>query len=215
MSSKNKIPHVLDTLKARYGLWRARRDPFRVLVATVISQRCRDEVTDEVAAELFKHFSTPEEFAGAPKVKLEKLLHRSGFYRQKAERIKAIARILVGEHESRVPADREQLLQLPGVGRKTANCVLNFGFGAPAIAVDTHVHRISNRLGWVKTKTPEQTEGELERIVPPDRWVEVNGLFVDFGRDLCRPINPRCQECTFSTFCPTGKSRVKALKAKD
>lgn len=209
MSSKSNIPLVLDTLKARYGLWRGRRDPFRVLVATVISQRCRDEVTDEVAAKLFRHYSTPEEFAGAPKAKLEKLLHRSGFYRQKAERIKAIARILVAEHESRVPPDREQLLRLPGVGRKTANCVLNFGFGERAIAVDTHVHRISNRLGWVETKTPEETERALERAVPARRWVEVNSLFVDFGRDLCRPINPRCGECPFSGFCPTGKKRFK------
>lgn len=210
-STKNKIPLVLDALKERYGLWRGKRDPFFVLVSTVISQRCRDEVTDEVAAELFKHIKTPDEFAAAPRAKLEKLLHRSGFYRQKADRIKRISQQLIDEFDSKVPRGIDALLTLPGVGRKTANCVLNFGFGDDAIAVDTHVHRITNRLGWVKTQTPEQTEYALMKAVPRTRWVEVNGLFVDFGRDLCRPINPRCGECSFNGFCPTGVERMKRV----
>ncbi|MEW6202746.1 MAG: endonuclease III [bacterium] len=188
-------------LKKRYGLWRGRRDPFRVLVFTVISQRCRDEVTEVVADALLAKFGTPAAIAKAPAKELEKILHRSGFYRQKAQRLRAISELLLKKYRGKVPENIEELLTLPGVGRKTANCVLNYAFGKSAIAVDTHVHRISNRLGWVRTKTPHQTEQALTEIVPRKLWVEMNGLLVDFGKEICRPIRPRCMECPISNYC--------------
>ncbi|MEW5946780.1 MAG: endonuclease III [bacterium] len=202
--ARGQINHVLDALRLRYGLPRGGRDPFRVLVATVVSQRCRDEVTDEVTERLFERFEDIGQIARASLPDLEGALRKSGLYRQKALRIREIARTLLAEHGGGVPDTLEALTSLPGVGRKTANCVLNYGFGREAIAVDTHVHRITNRLGWVKTRTPDDTEKTLMLLVPRNRWAEVNSVFVDFGREICAPRRPRCHECPFKGFCPTG-----------
>jgi len=195
---------VVRGLTKRYGSVRTGADPFSVLVATVLSQRCRDATTDSVTDRLLSVYPTAGALAAAPVGSIEKLIRRSGFYRVKAERLKRIARIIMDEYGGEVPREVERLLELPGVGRKTANCVLVYGFGADAIPVDTHVHRISNRLGWVKTKTPEQTEKALEKFLDRKHWIPVNKLLVEFGKDICRPVRPRCGDCPFSGACPAS-----------
>ncbi|HHW05495.1 MAG TPA: endonuclease III [Methanothermobacter sp.] len=177
------------------------RDPYRVLIRTILSQRTRDENTDEAARRLFKEYPTIKDIANAPRKKIEKLIKPAGFYRVKAERIKKVSQIILKEYNGKVPKKLEDLLELPGVGRKTANCVLVYGYGEAAIPVDTHVHRISNRLGLVNTKTPRETEEKLREIVPRDYWIELNDLFVQFGQDICRPISPKHEICPIQEYC--------------
>jgi len=186
-----------------------KRDPFRVLVSTVISQRTKDETTVRVSAALFSRFRNASQIASAPPAELEKILKSSGFYRQKARHIRALSLIVSRDLSNRVPDTMDALLQLPGVGRKTAACVLNFGFGKPAIAVDTHVHRISNRLGWVKTKHPNHTEQALMKFVPLRYWVELNDLIVSHGKSICRPRMPKCSICPVEKYC--HREGVKGL----
>jgi endonuclease III len=178
------------------------RDPFFVLISTVMSHRTRDDVTYPAAEKLFEIFSTPEEMAEADTDEIEALIRNVGFYRVKAGRIKEISEILVEKYNSTVPEDMESLLGLPGVGRKTANCVLAHAFLKDALAVDTHVHRISNRLGLVGTKVPEETETELKKIFPQKYWRYVNLLLVKLGQNICRPISPRCGACVLYDICP-------------
>lgn len=177
-------------------------DPFFVLISTVMSHRTRDDVTYPAAKKLFKRFSTPEEMVIADISEIEALIKDVGFYRVKAGRIKEISRILLEKYNGRVPDDMEALLELPGVGRKTANCVLAHAFLKDALAVDTHVHRISNRLGLVETKAPEETELELKKIFPQKYWRHINLLLVKLGQNICRPISPRCKICTLDDMCP-------------
>ena len=177
------------------------RSAFRVLIATILSARTRDENTARATEALFKVYKTPTQVAGAPLKKLEKIVRASGFYKVKARRIKEVSRQIVEEFNGRVPARIEDLLKLNGVGRKTANCVLVYAFNTPAIPVDVHVHRMSNRLGWVETKTPEETEAELARLVPRRYWIELNNLMVKYGRKVCLPRNPKCFECTIRRYC--------------
>jgi endonuclease-3 len=178
------------------------RDPFRVLVACVISLRTKDAVTAEASARLFAVAATPRAVAALEEARIAKLIYPAGFYRTKARQIREIARTLVARHGARVPADREALLALPGVGRKTANLVLGLGFAIPAICVDTHVHRISNRLGLVRTTTPEQTEHALEAVLPGRLWIDINDLLVTFGQNVCHPTSPRCSTCPLAERCP-------------
>lgn len=207
----NKIDSstIVSRLKKLYppGKFRS-SDPFRVLVATVLSQRTRDEVTERAAEKLFARYGTASALAHAGVGDIEKLIHEVGFYRVKAPRIREIARIISNEFRGKVPDDIAALLLLPGVGRKTANCVLAYGFDRDVIAVDTHVHRISNRLGLVSTNTPEETEAMLYEILPKRHWRYINELFVRFGQDICRPLAPRCGACTLYELCP---GRVNAL----
>ena len=179
-----------------------RRDPFRLLVACVISLRTKDEVTAQASARLFEVASTPGALGRLPQGRIAKLIFPAGFYNTKAKQIREIARRVAREHGSRVPAQREALLALPGVGRKTANLVLGLGFGIPAICVDTHVHRISNRLGLVRTKTPEETEHALEAVLPRRHWIEINDLLVTFGQNVCQPVSPWCSTCPLAERCP-------------
>jgi endonuclease-3 len=183
-------------------------DPFRTLVATVLSQRTREEKTAEAARNLFAVFPDARSLAAASPAEVVSLIRPAGFYNQKAPTIIELARRLVADHGGLVPSDMDALLELPGVGRKTANCVLVYGYGVPAIPVDTHVHRISNRLGWVRTRTPEKTEEALRSCLPQRYWLDINELFVLFGRELCRPVGPRCPECAL-TRCPS-RGIVKA-----
>ncbi len=178
------------------------RDPFRLLVACVISLRTRDEVTAAAAARLFAAAADPASMAALAETSIAEAIYPAGFYRTKAAQIRAIARLLLERHGARVPADRDALLALPGVGRKTANLVLGLGFGIPAICVDTHVHRISNRLGLVATKTPEETERALEKVLPQRHWIDINDLLVTFGQRLCHPTSPRCSSCPLAARCP-------------
>lgn len=186
------------------------RDPFRLLVACVISLRTKDAVTAEASARLFAVAGSPAGIAALPGARIARLIFPAGFYNTKARQIREIARRIVTEHSGRVPARRDALLALPGVGRKTANLVLGLGFGIPAICVDTHVHRISNRLGLVGTRTPEQTEAALEEVLPRRLWIDINDLLVTFGQTVCHPTSPRCSACPLASLCPrTGVSRSR------
>ncbi len=203
---------LLDRLSAFYhrGDWRVpylrdhAENPFQVLVGTILSQRTRDENTDRASARLFAKYPGPKELAAASTASLERLIHSAGYYRTKARHIRATAQAILVRFGGQVPADRELLLTLPGVGPKTANCVLVFGYGMPAVPVDTHVHRIANRLGVVKTRTPEQTELALVRAVPSKYWIPLNPLLVQHGQNLCRPNRPLCDRCLIREYCATG-----------
>ena len=176
-------------------------DPFRVLVATMISLRTKDEVTSRAADALLRTAPAPADLASLPEGRIARLIYPAGFYRTKSRNLRAAARILVQEHSGKVPREMEKLLALPGVGRKTANLVLNLGFGLPAICVDTHVHRISNRLGWVETRTPAQTERALMEVLPQRYWIPINELLVRFGQTVCTPLSPWCSRCPVSRWC--------------
>ncbi len=202
-SIRNVLKEIEKTVNANWVI--GKKDPFRVLVTTVLSQRTRDENTLRASERLFSKYSTPEEIARADIEDIEKLIKPSGFYRVKARKVKEISKEILERFGGRVPESLEDLLSLPGVGRKTANCVIVYGFGKPAIPVDTHVHRISNRLGLVRTKTPEETEKELLRIVPKNLWIRLNELFVKFGQRICRPVRPLCKSCPVRKFCKYGK----------
>jgi endonuclease III len=186
-------------------------DPFKILIGTILSARTRDENTTKVVRKFFERYTTPEEVACADIDEIKKIIHSIGFYNVKANRIKEVAKVLVERHGGRVPSNIDDLLQLPGVGRKTANCVLVYAFDKPAIPVDTHVHRISNRLGLVKTKTPEQTETELMKIVDRSLWTSVNDTFVMYGQNICVPIKPHCSMCNLKNSCSYSISNRKVF----
>jgi len=177
------------------------RSPFRVLVSTVISARTKDEVTGRASERLFARASTPRKIAALSERTIAGLIYPAGFYRTKAGAIRALSRAIDVELGGRVPDTMEGLLALPGVGRKTANLVLTLGFGAPGICVDTHVHRISNRLGVVRTTNPAGTESALRAALPRGHWIEINDLFVMFGQTICVPVSPRCSACPVSRSC--------------
>ena len=178
------------------------RSPFRLLVACVISLRTKDEVTAEASRRLFAIAPDPERLADLDVERIAKAIYPAGFYNTKARQLKDIGRILRDDYGGEVPPDESPLLALPGVGRKTANLVLGLGFGIPAICVDTHVYRISNRLGLVNTKTPEKTERALNQVLPRDLWVLINDLLVTFGQNRCHPTSPRCTGCPLNDLCP-------------
>lgn len=184
-------------------------DPFKVLIRTIISQRTRDEQTALASSRLFSVFHTVNELAYADIEEIEKLIKPAGFYRVKAKKISEVSNILITQYDGNVPEDFESLMNLPSVGRKTANCVLVFGFGKPAIPVDTHVHRISNRLGMVKTSKPEETELALKRILPEKYWLDINHMFVSFGQQVCKPQNPKCEMCPLTDICLWFKMNKK------
>lgn len=184
-------------------------DPYRVLIRTILSQRTRDENTDQATSLLFSKYKSMEEIADADAEDLQPLIRKAGFFRVKAMRIKEVSQMLQDFYGGVVPDNLEELLTLPGVGRKTANCVLVYGFNKPAIPVDVHVHRISNRIGLVHTKNPEQTEEELMKVVPKKYWIELNDLLVQFGQTICRPINPLHDECPISDCCHCYQHQTK------
>lgn len=176
-------------------------DPFKILIGTILSARTRDENTTRVVNRLFARFKTPQDLASADIDEVKKIIHSIGFYNVKAERIKQVSQTLVAKFGGQVPRDIDQLLELPGVGRKTANCVLVYAFDKPAIPVDVHVHRISNRLGLVSTKMPEQTELELSKLVDRRLWTKVNYTFVMYGQNICLPVKPNCKSCDLKKMC--------------
>jgi len=178
------------------------RSPFRLLVACVISLRTKDEVTAEASRRLFEIAPTPDRLAGIEEEQIASAIYPAGFYNTKATQLKEIGRIIRDDFNSEVPASEADLLAMKGVGRKTANLVLGLGFGIPAICVDTHVHRISNRLDMVSTKTPEQTERALMEALPRDLWIPINDLLVTFGQNRCHPTSPRCTDCPLADLCP-------------
>lgn len=200
---------ILNRLKAHYRYDKEKGDPFKVLISTILSQRTKDENTLKASQALFERFDTPEKLACADREEVEKLVRPSGFYHVKARRIQTVARQLLSEYEGEVPCDLEKLLLLEGVGRKTANCVLVYGFGRSAIPVDVHVHRTANRLNLVNTKTPEDTETQLMKIFREENWVPLNFVLVSFGKEFCRPRNPLCEQCFLSDLCPTGQKAMQ------
>jgi endonuclease III len=177
------------------------RDPFRVLISTIISLRTKDAVTLASSNRLFSSADSPQTTLDLDVEEIEKLIYPAGFYKTKARNILKISRILLEQHNGQVPSKKEELLALPGVGIKTANLTLNLGFGIDAICVDTHVHRISNRCGWIQTKTPEESEKALELVMPKKFWIPLNELLVSYGQQICTPISPRCTECPIKKEC--------------
>ena len=205
------IDQFVATIEARYKGWNppiitfiATRGatPFEVLVSTLLSLRTKDEVTAQAAKRLFEKANTPEQILALGEGALAKLIYPVGFYPTKAKRLVEISRIVLDVYDGQVPDSIEALLKLPGVGRKTANLVLVEGFKKDAICVDTHVHRISNRIGYVKTKTPDQTEFALREKLPRKHWIRYNELLVAFGQVLCRPVSPFCSKCPVEQICP-------------
>ena len=184
-------------------------DPFRILVSTILSARTRDSVTERVSNRLFEKYSDPDSLANADPEKLALDIRPVSFYHQKAKSIIGASKQLIEKHGGKVPQNYPELLELPGVGRKTAGCVLVYGFGEPAIPVDVHVHRVSNRIGLVKTDTPKETEESLEKLYDKKYWVDINELFVSFGQTVCLPITPHCGICPVKGMCKYYKENVR------
>jgi endonuclease III len=185
-------------------------DPFHVLMATVLSHRTKDANTYQAAKQLFERYSDPYSIAKADTTEIEELVRPSGFYKVKARGLQRICKELVDRFDGQVPGTMEELLTLPMVGRKTANCVLSYGFGKDGLCVDVHVHRISNRIGWVETKHPDETELELKRMVPKELWCDINSMLVRFGQKTCLPRNPKCAKCPLLEGCDHGIANIEA-----
>ena len=178
-----------------------RRDPFRILISTIISLRTKDEVTGPATERLFALAATPDDMLGLPEDVVMEAIYPAGFYRNKTRTIRHVCRELVTRYDGRVPDSIDELLTLNGVGRKTANLVVILGYGGRGICVDIHVHRISNRLGYVATKSPDETEWALRDKLPEEHWGTYNTYLVAFGRDICRPLSPLCSRCCVSQYC--------------
>ena len=190
----------------------ASENPFRILISTVLSVRNKDEATHEATETLFEAYTTPQQIADAPIEEIEKRIKKSGMYKTKALRIKEISKLILEKFGGNVPSKYDDLISLPGVGPKVANCVLVYAFKEPAIPVDTHVHRISNRIGWVKTKTPEETEKFLKLFFPIEAWNDLNWVLVLFGKQICKPIGPKCTECPVTETCPKLIQKTEKTK---
>lgn len=201
----NKEERVIRLIEELESVFQIRvfldHDPYKVLVRTILSQRTRDENTDQATNNLFEKYPDIHAVVDAPIDDVKELIKPAGFYNVKAARIQEVSRILIDQYGGEVPDTVEEMIKLPGVGRKTANCVMVFAFELPAIPVDTHVHRISNRLGLVDTKNPDDTEVELCRIAPRDLWIKLNDLMVQFGQNICKPIGPQCEVCPCTDIC--------------
>ena len=183
------------------------RGPFSILIGTILSARAKDEATSRIVKDLFKVYKNSRQLANAKVKDVEKIIKSIGFYHVKAKRIIEVAKIIDSKYKGKVPDDLEKLVALPGVGRKTANCVLVYAYEKPAIPVDIHVHRISNRLGLVQTKHPEETEFELMKKIPKKFWLEINDTFVMYGQNICKPISPMCTVCKIKNSCKYYKTK--------
>lgn len=174
---------------------------FKILISCLLSLRTQDKNTEIASGRLFAVADTPREILKLPMKKLKKLIFSSGHYRKKARTLKHVSKVLLERFDGKVPKTREELMSIKGIGPKTANIVLAFAFGKKVLPIDTHCHRIPNRLGWVKTKTPEKTEIELNKILPKKYWTEFNSIFVQFGKTICAPISPKCSICPVNKYC--------------
>ena len=191
---KHKMP-VVDLIQVQT------RDPFKVLISTILSSRTKDATTTAASGRLFAVVKSVNDLAKTSQKKIEKLIYPVGFYNNKAKQLKEIPGVLNKLYNGKIPQTVDELVKLPGVGRKTANLVVSVGFNKPAICVDTHVHRIANRLGYIKTKTPFETEMRLREILPKKYWITFNSFLVSFGQNLCFPINPKCNQCPIFNLC--------------
>jgi endonuclease-3 len=207
---QDDIYRIIKTLREESVQWKdpavtmiadISTDPFRVLISCMLSTRTQDGTTLKASKRLFHIADTPEKILKLKVSELEEIIYPVGFYRNKARYILTACKELIEKYESQVPDEIEALLKLPGVGRKTANLVVTKGYGKPGICVDTHVHRIFNRLGYVNTSNPQQTELNLRKKLPKEFWIEVNDLLVSMGQNICRPISPKCSNCFVESFC--------------
>lgn len=205
------LPFALRTIRRASAGWKrpvvglfaaGENAAFKVLVSTVVSLRTKDAVTEEASLRLFSLADTPAGMLALPVERIEKAIYPAGFYRTKARCLLEIARLLTERFEGRVPEDLDTLLSLPGVGRKTANLVITVGYNKPGICVDTHVHRISNRWGLVRTAVPDETETALRRVLPKRYWIGFNEALVSYGQNVCVPVSPHCSRCKLSPLCP-------------
>jgi endonuclease-3 len=192
--AKTELP-VVTKLAEEHG------DPFEILISTLLSLRTKDEVTAGATERLFALAGTPAEMVGLTEEEIQKAIFPAGFYRNKAKTIRGVCQALIDRYHSQVPNSIEELLTMRGVGRKTANLVVALGFNGPGICVDIHVHRISNRLGYVNTGSPEETEFALREKLPAQYWIKYNTLMVAFGRTICRPVSPICSICPVFDYC--------------
>ncbi|MBS3163263.1 endonuclease III [Candidatus Woesearchaeota archaeon] len=205
----DNISDVMDILLKRYRKHRQptirrtskENSPFKVLITCLLSLRTQDKNTEIASDNLFQHVKKSEDIIKMPVKKLEKLIYSSGHYKKKARTIKHVTREIISRFNNKVPSNKEDLLSIKGIGPKTANIVLSFAYGKMVLPIDTHCHHIPNRLGWVKTKTPEQTEKELEKILPKKYWKEFNTTIILFGKSICLPISPKCSICPVFRYC--------------
>lgn len=195
--SKKFTPPAINQIIAKWG-----KNPFLILISCLLSLRTKDATSVEVSSILFKKTKTPEAILKIPLSELEKLLYSIGFYKKKARIIKSVSKEIIERFNGQVPHTQHELRSIKGIGQKTANLVLGYAFDIPAICVDTHVHQIANRLGWVDTKTAEQTEKQLKTIVPREYWITINHLLVLWGQNICTPVSPFCTICAVSHLCP-------------
>ena len=215
MEMKKILCGMIDTMNsirpprmtALNELHEAETGPFSILIGTILSARTKDETTTKIVKILFSKYKNSRELANAKIKDVEKIIKSIGFYHVKSKRIVEVAKIIDTKYKGKVPDDLETLVQLPGVGRKTANCVLVYAYDKPAIPVDIHVHRISNRLGLVNTKNPDETELELMKKIKKKYWLEINDTFVMFGQNICKPISPMCSVCKIKKSCKYYKSK--------
>lgn len=207
----NNLDRILNLLRRESRRWKppvvgtfntGPNAPFKILISTVLSLRTKDATTEEASHRLFKVADTPESMSKISRPAIEKLIYPVGFYRTKAKNILKICGLLLSDFKGQVPNDIETLLTLPGVGRKTANLVVTVGYNKPGICVDTHVHRISNRWGLVRTQSPNETEEGLRKVLPQKYWIGFNDVLVSYGQNLCVPISPFCSRCKIKQFCP-------------
>ena len=206
MSTMNSVkPPRMTALRALHEAETG--GPFSILIGTILSARTKDETTTKVVTVLFAKYKNAKELANAKLKDIEKIIKPIGFYHVKSKRIIEVAKIIHSQYKGIVPDNLDTLVKLPGVGRKTANCVLVYAYDKPAIPVDIHVHRISNRLGLVDTKTPEDTEQELMKKIPKKYWIDINDTFVMYGQNICKPISPMCDVCKIKRNCKYYKSK--------
>lgn len=200
---KQKIKTMLDRFSKKY-------DPFKVLISTILSARAKDEVTEVISKNLFNKYSTAIKLASAKKSDVVKIIRKIGFFNNKSKNVINASKMLLEKFNGKVPKTMHELIELPGVGRKVANCVLVYAYNIPTIPIDVHCHRISNRLGWVKTKTPEKTEEELKKLIKKRNWKFVNDTLVSHGKTICTPISPFCSRCPVEKFC----KKVGVIKSR-
>jgi endonuclease III len=209
-NSQENIEKIMKTLKSYYPstekttLNRMRTNPeaFKILISCLLSLRTQDKNTEISSRRLFEVADTPQEIIKLPTDQLEKLIFSSGYYKNKARTLKHVSEVILKYYHGKVPDTKEELMSINGIGPKTANIVLAFAYGKNVLPIDTHCHRIPNRLGWIKTKTPVQTEEELGKILPKRYWRDFNAIFVQFGKTICVPISPKCSICPVKKYCP-------------
>jgi len=216
--NNNNIDEVISLVKKQIEKFKApyvtrissEKNPFKILVSTILSSRTKDEITKQASQRLFLKVKNPNDLIKLSIKEIEKLIYPVGFYRVKARNLKKLAEILIKDYNGKVPNSINDLIKLPGVGRKTANLVVTLGFNKYGICVDTHVHRIVNRWGYIKTKTPKETEYALRKKLPKKHWKKINSILVVFGQNICTPILPKCSSCNLNNICP--KNDVKRFK---